>query len=70
VRTSDKILALLGVYLLIFTVTMVVIFCLKGAIPDTLVQYTMGAGGVESVALAAIKIVKVSNGDGKDEEDE
>lgn len=62
-KTSNVILALLGLFLLAFIVTMIVVFCVKGAVPDTLIQYTLGAGGVEALLLAGIKISKVIAGD-------
>ena len=46
-----------------FIISMEVIFCIKGAVPDTLIQYTLGAGGVEVMLLAAIKISKVVVGE-------
>lgn len=64
---SAKVLILLAVFLLAFIVCMIVIFCVKGAVPDTLIQYTMGAGGVEAVVLAGIKISKVIKGEKTDE---
>jgi hypothetical protein len=67
-KISNRVLILLGGVLLIFIVAMTVIFCVKGAVPDTLIQYTLGAGGIESVALAAIKVVKVMNGQDKEED--
>lgn len=62
-KTSNLILALLGLFLLAFISTMTAIFCVKGAVPDTLIQYTLGAGGVEALLLAGIKISKVRAGD-------
>ncbi len=62
-KTSNLILALLGVFLLAFIAAMTVIFCVKGAVPDTLIQYTLGAGGVEALLLAGIKVSKVISGD-------
>lgn len=62
-KTSNLVLALLGVFLLAFIAAMTVIFCVKGAVPDTLIQYTLGAGGVEALLLAGIKISKVIAGD-------
>lgn len=62
-KTSNMILVLLGVFLLAFIVAMTAIFCVKGAVPDTLIQYTMGAGGVEALLLAGIKVSKVITGD-------
>jgi len=65
-KTSNIILALLGVFLLAFIAAMTVIFCVKGAVPDTLIQYTLGAGGVEALLLAGIKISKVIAGEKED----
>ena len=45
-KTSNVVLIVLSLFLLAFIV------------PDTLIQYTLGAGGVEAVALAGIKISK------------
>lgn len=62
-KTSNKILLVLGLFLLAFIAAMTVIFCVKGAVPDTLIQYTLGAGGVEALLLAGIKVSKVLSGD-------
>lgn len=62
-KTSDFVLLVLGGFLLAFIVAMTVIFCVKDAVPDTLIQYTLGAGGVEALLLAGIKISKVITGD-------
>ena len=61
-KTSNVILGLMGLFLLAFIVAMTVIFCVKGAVPDTLIQYTLGAGGAEALLLAGIKISKVVSG--------
>lgn len=58
-KTSNLILLALGIFALAFIMVMTVIFCVKGAVPDTLIQYTLGAGGVETLMLAGIKIAKV-----------
>lgn len=68
-KTSNLILILLGLFIVTFIVTMIVIFCVKSAVPDTLIQYTLGAGGVEALLLAAIKISKVIKGGSNDGED-
>jgi hypothetical protein len=65
----DTILLAVGVFILAFIVCMIIIFCVKGAVPDTLIQYTLGAGGVEALAMAAIKISKVRNGGNHDQSD-
>ena len=62
-KTSNVVLVVLGAFLLVFISVMTVIFCMKGAVPDTLIQYTLGAGGVETVVLAAIKVSKVWKGE-------
>ena len=62
-KTSNLILAVLGLFLLAFIAAMTVIFCVKDAVPDTLIQYTLGAGGVEALLLAGIKVSKVIAGD-------
>ena len=62
-NTSEKVLIQLGVFLVVFIVCMIVIFCVKGSVPDTLIQYTLGSGGVECVVLAGIKISKIIAGE-------
>ena len=69
-KTSNMILGLIGLFLLAFIVAMTVIFCVKGAVPDTLIQYTLGAGGMEALLLAGVKISKVLTGDKSGERDE
>ena len=69
-KTSDLILLALGLFALAFIVAMTVIFCVKGTVPDTLIQYTLGAGGVEALLLAGIKISKVKAGEGPGEEED
>lgn len=61
-KTSNVVLSLLGVFLLVFIAAMTAIFCVKGAVPDTLIQYTLGAGGVEALLLAGIKVSKILSG--------
>lgn len=48
-KTSDVILLVIGLFAAAFIVVMTVIFCIKGSVPDTLIQYTLGAGGVTMV---------------------
>lgn len=62
-KTSNCVLVLLGLFLLAFISTMIVTYWVKGAVPDTLIQYTLGAGGVEALLLAGIKISKVIAGE-------
>ena len=62
-KTSDRILILLGAFLLAFILSMMITFWVKESVPDTLIQYTLGAGGEETVVLAGIKISKVVTGE-------
>ena len=61
-KTSNRVLLVLGLFALAFIIAMTATFWRFQAVPDTLIQYTMGAGGIEAVALAAIKISKVWSG--------
>lgn len=61
-NTSNRVLAILGSFLLAFIACMIVTFWRFRAVPDTLIQYTLGAGGVEALLLAGIKISKVVTG--------
>lgn len=36
-KTLDKILLICGIAIAIFTITMIVVFCVKGDVPDTLI---------------------------------
>lgn len=69
-KTSDIVLLALGIFAFGFIVAMIVIFCVKGAVPDTLIQYTLGAGGVEALLLAGIKISKVRAGENSGESED
>jgi len=74
-KTANVVLLVLGLFLLAFEGSMIALFWYRGAVPDTLIQYTLGAGGVETVVLAAIKVSKVlagkneTAGDGGKEEE-
>lgn len=67
-RTTERVLCLLGAGTAVFITAMSVIFCVKGAVPDTLIQCTLGAGGLETLLLAFIKISRIISGE-KQEED-
>ena len=62
-KTSNLILVILGIFILAFIIAMIVIFCVFQSVPDTLIQYTLGAGGVEALLLALIKVSKVVTGE-------
>ena len=61
-KTSNIVLVILGIFLLAFIVTVIVIFCVKGSVPDTLIMCTMGGSGLEALVLAGIKVSKVLAG--------
>ncbi len=69
-KTSNIILVSLALFALFFIVSMIVVFWFKGATPDTLIQYTLGAGGLEALLLAGIKISKVIKGETIKNEDD
>ena len=66
--TSNVVLLALGAFLLVFIAAMTITFWRMGSVPDTLIQYTLGAGGVEAVAMAGIKIGKTLAGEKEPEE--
>ena len=70
-RTSDRVLLALGAFLVAFITAMTVCFWRLGAVPDSLVRCTLGAGGVEALLLAAIQVSKVLSGreSGREEEE-
>lgn len=70
IKTRNLVLIVLGAFVASFIIAMTVIFCVKGSVPDTLIQYTLGAGGVEALALAGITISKAIVGEKTNEESE
>lgn len=65
----DKFVICVMVYWLLFVVVMTIIFCFKGIVPDTLIQYGLGGGAIELVCTALIEIMKDRGGKKKDERD-
>lgn len=57
-KTMDKILIIIGVFLLIFTITMIWLFKTTYAVPDTLITCVFAALGGECGAMAWIKTNK------------
>lgn len=66
-KTSNTVLIILGLFVLAFILVMIVTYWRFQSVPDVLIQYTLGAGGIETVALAAIKISKTFKGGNKHE---
>ena len=69
-KTSNRVLLALGISAALFIVIMIVTYWRFQSVPDTLIQYTLGAGGVESLALAVIKVAKTLKGDKPEESEE
>lgn len=59
--TMDKILIIVAGLLFVFTVTMIIIFCRFGFIPDTLCTCVYSVLGSECGAMAWIKTTKERN---------
>ena len=62
-KTMDKILIIIGVTLLAFTVAMIWLFTVYGAIPDTLVTCVFAILGGECGVMGWIKTNKDKNKD-------
>ena len=54
----DVILAVMGVAILLFTVAMIVLFCVYQQVPDTLVTAFFGCFGAEGGFMAVIMVAK------------
>ena len=67
-KTRNKILLATAVYLLVFSFAMVVIFCCKGSVPDTLITCTLGVGGVVDVMTAVVTVASVRKEEEEHEE--
>ena len=50
-KTSNLVLLVMGGFAAAFIVANMIVFCVKGAVPDTLIQYTLGSGGLEVLLL-------------------
>ena len=55
-KTRNKILIIVSIFLLVFIIAMTVIFCVKGSVPDTLIEKVLGVGGVVDVMTAVIAV--------------
>lgn len=56
--TMDLILLVIGIFLALFTATMIVIHCITGSTPDTLITCVFGICGVEGGVMGWIKTSK------------
>lgn len=66
-NTANAILLVMAIFIVVFITVMIVTYWRYQSVPDTLIQYTLGAGGIEAVLLAGIKVSKVIKGEHKDE---
>lgn len=57
-HTMDIILALMGVAILTFTVTMIILFCVFQNVPDELIRCFFTCCGSESGFMAVIMVAK------------
>ena len=57
-RMLKKVVIGILLYWLIFVTAMIVIFCIKSSVPDTLIQYALGGGAIELLATSLIEIFK------------
>lgn len=56
--TMDLILLVIGIFLALFTATMIVIHCITGSTPDTLITCVFGICGIEGGVMGWIKTSK------------
>ena len=57
-HTMDVILAIMGVAILTFTVTMIILFCVYQSVPDELVRCFFACCGSEGGFMAVIMVAK------------
>ena len=57
-NTLDKVLISLAVFIIIFTITIIILFCVFQAIPDTLVNAVFGVVSSETVLTFLIWYLK------------
>lgn len=57
-HTMDIILTLMGVAILTFTITMIILFCVYQSVPDTLVNCFFACCGSEGGFMAVIMVAK------------
>lgn len=68
VNTLDKVLILLGAFLVLFIIAMIVLFCLFQSVPDTLIVAVLGSGSTEAVLCCIITCIKKKVGIENDEQ--
>ena len=67
----DKVLLTIGVFLGLFIIAMVVLFCIYQSVPDTLIQCVLGSSAIELLLMAWITVTKKKLGvDDADEDND
>lgn len=61
-KKLDQIITGVFSYWIAFITVMIVIFCVKDSVPDTLVQYGLGGGAVELLISGLIEIFRKKYG--------
>lgn len=61
-KTLDKILIIISIFLGLFIITMIVLFCVFQSVPDTLIQYVLGSSAIELILTAWITVTKKKMG--------
>lgn len=64
----DRLLICLGLFLLAFIITMIIIFCVKDSVPDVLIERVLDASIWEAGITGAITIAKFIRRKDKDGE--
>lgn len=65
-KTLDKVLVILGMFLFTFITITVVIYTIKDWPYDTLITMVLGGSGIEVISTAIIQIGKYKRGDNHD----
>lgn len=68
-KTLDKILLILGVFLGLFIIAMIVLFIFFQSVPDSLIYAVLGSGSSELILSCVIKCTKLKAGIKEDEND-
>lgn len=67
-NTIDKILIACAIAVIVFTITMIVIFCIFQSVPDTLIDAVFGLMGSEAIITFAIWWIKKKASSRKDKD--
>lgn len=62
INTLDCILLICGSLLIVFTIAMIILYCLYQSVPDTLIVSFFGAFGIETVNCVMVYKEKKKNG--------